>query len=204
MRYGAKARRQHGMTLVEVAVSAGIRRHGPRSRRRADALVDEGLEHDVRAHVAHDPRRGRDDKVIRELQTATLNGEDVNANGLLGTGEDTNRNGRLDADWSLADGGIAATLTFNKLKDGWLWSDPITYSVTGANLVRTQSGVSRVICSGRAEPPVPAHRRRRGHRAHPDGEGPRRRDLDRAVKEEGQCSQLGSRRRVAARRSSPS
>ena len=44
------------------------------------------------------------ESLFRDLRVAGIRAKDANGNGLLDSGEDANRNGRLDADWSLADG----------------------------------------------------------------------------------------------------
>lgn len=86
------------------------------------------------------------DLVVRELQLGTLVGEDTNRNGVLDTAEDVNRNGRLDADWSLADGTAATSVTFNALLGGWMWTEGINYSVKNGVLLRREKGVDREIC----------------------------------------------------------
>ena len=141
-------RSERGMTLVEVAVASGIGAvvlglgvtlSNSSMRDSNSMFIRSGLH--IRASDATD-------KIARELQTATMSGEDTNHNGVLDSGEDINRDGRLDADWTLGDGVSAATMTFNKLKNGWQWSGPIQYLVTSDGLVRRENGVDRVICTG--------------------------------------------------------
>lgn len=84
--------------------------------------------------------------IVRDLQVASLLAEDRNGNGTLDLGEDVNNNGALDADWSLSDGGSAASITFNRIERNWLWSAPVTYAVQNGVLVRTSNGVAREIC----------------------------------------------------------
>ena len=87
------------------------------------------------------------DLVVRELQLGTLVGEDTNGNGVLDSAEDVNRNGRLDADWNLADGTAATSITFNALVGGWTWTEGINYSVNNKGvLLRREKGVDREIC----------------------------------------------------------
>src|SRR5687768_14570600 len=69
------------------------------------------------------------DAVVLDLQVAGLHGEDENGNGVTDPDEDQNRNGRLDADWSLPDGTTASGIRFNTVRRGWDWSGPIDYAV---------------------------------------------------------------------------
>ena len=80
------------------------------------------------------------DRLVRELQTAGFSGEDENGSGALDAGEDLDRDGRLDADWSLADAASASDLTFNFVQRGWMWSDPITWRLAGDVLERVENG----------------------------------------------------------------
>ena len=86
--------------------------------------------------------------LARDLQVAGIVGEDRNASGTLSPGEDTNNNGILDADWSLADGASATSITFNRVENRWVWTTAITWQVTDGVLLRTQDGNVREICRG--------------------------------------------------------
>jgi type II secretory pathway component PulJ len=89
------------------------------------------------------------DRIVRELQVAGLRGEDVNGNGVADPGEDTNRNGRLDADWDLQDGSAAAALTFNMLDARtWTFGPPVTYRVEAGVLLRVQDGAAVEVARG--------------------------------------------------------
>jgi type II secretory pathway component PulJ len=138
--------RRRGMTIVEVTVSIALCAAvvGLGVKLSSSSLTDSNQMYVRTALQIH--AADATDIVARELQTATLTGEDGNGNRTLDTGEDTNRNGRLDADWSLADGSLATAITFNLPVDGWLWSGPITYYVNNGTLMRRENGVDREIC----------------------------------------------------------
>ena len=148
MRHTSKLSRQRGMTLVETSVAAtiGVMALG------AGAVLSNSSLRDSNSMFVRTSLSIRSaeltDKIVRELQIATLSGEDANGNGALNTSEDINRNARLDADWSLADGGIASTLTFNRLVDGWLWSGPVAYRLENGAVIRRENSVDRVLYTG--------------------------------------------------------
>ena len=81
-----------------------------------------------------------------ELRMASEWGEDRDKDGELDPGEDTNGNGVLDADWSLADGVCEKTLSFNRridLRDEYgtviatgLHSRRITYRLVEDKVIR--------------------------------------------------------------------
>jgi len=138
--------RRRGFTLVELVVSSGI----CAVVLGLGAVLSSRAQQDANASYIRTRLKisstEATDLMVRELQLATLTGEDANGNGVLDSGEDTNRNGRLDADWSLADGGVANAITFNLPVNGWLWSGPITYFVNNGVLTRRENGLDREIC----------------------------------------------------------
>lgn len=138
--------RRAGVSLVEVVVASAI---GAVVLTGASMLMRTSLRDSNAAHIRDSLAiRCADsaDQVVRDLQIGTLSGEDTNRNGVLDAGEDFNRNGRLDSDWSLPDGTAATSITFNALHAGWMWSAGISYSVKNGVLVRRESGVDREIC----------------------------------------------------------
>ena len=141
-----RAGRQSGVSAVEVVVASAI---GAIVLTGAAMLLRTSFR-DSNAAWVRDSLAIRcadaADQVVRELQIGTLSGEDTNRNRVLNTGEDVNRNGRLDSDWSLPDGTAATSITFNSLQDGWMWSEGITYSVKDGVLLRRDRGVNREIC----------------------------------------------------------
>jgi hypothetical protein len=140
--------RERGLTAVEViiatALSAGIMLLGLQlAGTTSDAATASHRRTTISARVAD-----ASEAIVRDLQVAGLSGEDRNLNDLLDIDEDTNNNGRLDADWSLPNGGTAASITFNKVERRWIWGPPITYSIQNSTLVRTVGGQAREICRG--------------------------------------------------------
>jgi len=135
-----------GMSLVEVviatAISAGMLLV---AMSLADSTGDATNSAYIRTSVFVRAAKAAD-RLVKELQTSSVIGEDSNENDTLDTGEDTNGNTRLDADWSLADGSNATSITFNKIQAGWTWSGPIVYALQDSNLVRTESGRDEVVC----------------------------------------------------------
>ncbi len=145
----APSRRRRGTALVEVTVSAAL----------CVVIVGLGAVLTSTSQSDSDQMRVRaalkihaaeaTDLIARELELATLTGEDANGNKTLDANEDTNRNGRLDADWSLADGALDRAITFNLPVNGWLWSGPITYYLAAnGTLMRRENGRDREICRG--------------------------------------------------------
>jgi type II secretory pathway component PulJ len=141
-----RLRRRLGLTLIEVVVSAAIGAValGLGATLTSRAQQDSNSSY-IRTRLKISSTESTD-LLVRELQLATMVGEDANGNHVLDAGEDTNRNGRLDSDWSLADGGVANAITFNIPVNGWLWSTPITYYVSNGVLMRRQDGLDREIC----------------------------------------------------------
>ncbi len=144
-------RRDHherGLTLVEIAISSaiaaglmilGVQLANGTSKSATSAYRRTTIS--VRVAEAAD-------QVTRDLQVAGIAGEDRNANGVLDADEDSNNSGTLEADWSLADGAAASSITFNRVERRWIWSSPVTYEVRNGVLVRLQGGNLREICRG--------------------------------------------------------
>jgi type II secretory pathway component PulJ len=89
------------------------------------------------------------DQITRELEVASMRGEDADGNGRLGPGEDLNRDGRLDADWNVPDGGTVGDVTFNvRLHGSWTFSKPIRWRVESGTLLRTDEAGTAEIARG--------------------------------------------------------
>ena len=73
-----------------------------------------------------------------ELRRASINAEDIDKDNDVDDldTEDLNKNGRIDDDWSLADGETAETVSFNMVNNEGLYSDKITYRFDGERLWR--------------------------------------------------------------------
>ena len=87
------------------------------------------------------------DRLTADLQLASVEGEDLNQNGILDAGEDTNENGVLDADWNLDDGAVDQPIVrFNLRTDEYdeagyrtasgVYSSRVTYRVVDSKLMR--------------------------------------------------------------------
>lgn len=87
------------------------------------------------------------DRMAAELRMAAVWGEDLDHDGELDPGEDSNDNKTFDADWNLADGAVGQdNLTFNRRIDEYdidgrllasgIFSRAITYRLEGTDLVR--------------------------------------------------------------------
>jgi hypothetical protein len=87
------------------------------------------------------------ERVVSDLRTAGVWGEDLNRNGVFDAGEDLNGDGQFDADWSLEDGGaVQAALSFNRRVDevddegktqaSGIYSSRVTYRLIDDRLVR--------------------------------------------------------------------
>ena len=73
-------------------------------------------------------------RIADELRTGGRLGEDRNDNGRLDVGEDRNGNGRFDTDWRLT----SSSVRFNRVLANGTYSLPISYSLEGDQLVRTE------------------------------------------------------------------
>ncbi len=146
MRRSCISGRRRGVTLLETTVAAAaasILLVGAIALTRTAGTVGRGVTKRTSLAVSATNAMQR---IERDLQIAGFGGEDGNTNRVLDTGEDANRNLRLDADWSLADGATATSITMNLVERNWTWSGPVTYSVANRVLRRTQDGVSAEIC----------------------------------------------------------
>jgi hypothetical protein len=87
------------------------------------------------------------ERMIGDLRTAGVWGEDLNRNGVFDAGEDLNGDGQFDADWSLEDGGtVQPALSFNRRVDdvddegrtlaSGVYSSRVTYRLMNDRLVR--------------------------------------------------------------------
>jgi len=143
-------RGERGFTIVEMVLASTILivLFGAA----AVAMIgDQRAERVLTAQIGPE-MRARDalERLATELRMAGVHGEDRNANGVMDEGEDVNVNGRLDADWNLADGTFnQAELTFNRRIDfenveegtsaSGVYSSPVRYLLDGQSLVRIWS-----------------------------------------------------------------
>jgi type II secretory pathway component PulJ len=139
-------RRERGLSLVEIIVATALASGIMLVALRLAGTTSNAATASHRRTTISTRVADATEAVVRDLQVAGLSGEDVNGNGLLDVGEDTNNNGALDAAWSLPNGGTAASITFNKVQDRWIWGPPITYSIQNGVLVRVEGAQRREIC----------------------------------------------------------
>ena len=146
MKMTARAR-ERGFTIVEMVLGSAIFLAIFAAATIA-MIGDQRAERVLTAQIGPE-MRARDalERLAAELRMAGLRGEDRNDNGELDDGEDVNINGRLDADWSLADGALdEPELTFNRRLDfvdpeeetavSGVYSSPVRYVRDGDSLVR--------------------------------------------------------------------
>ncbi|MEM8885663.1 MAG: hypothetical protein AAGD14_16480 [Planctomycetota bacterium] len=145
-----------GFTVLEVSLAVGILATivgttaiGIAADTRVERVLTQGLGPQMTAQDALQ-------RIRAELRVASIAGEDVNGNGTLEPEEDLNDDGRLTADWSLADEvADQPSLTFNRRQDkidangevtalGRV-SAPISYRLESNKLVRTDAGEASVI-----------------------------------------------------------
>jgi len=76
-------------------------------------------------------------RILSELRMGSIHAEDLNRNDdpddLV---EDTNGNGRIEDDWSLANGATASEITFNAVRGLKIYSDPIRFFFDGDRVYR--------------------------------------------------------------------
>jgi len=87
------------------------------------------------------------ERMVTELRQASISAEDVDNDPDDVDFEDTNKNGWIDDDWSLADGATAQFLRANLSLGNGLFSDPVTFRFDGARIWRDQgaSGPGSVV-----------------------------------------------------------
>ena len=78
------------------------------------------------------------ERILAELRLASIQAEDVNFNNDPGDldSEDFNGNGRIEDDWSLADGATAQEITFNAVRGSGTYSKPIRFFFDGKRVMR--------------------------------------------------------------------
>ena len=78
------------------------------------------------------------ERMLSDIRSASIRAEDINANDSDDdlAAEDLNGNGRIDDDWSLADGETASEISFNMVAANGLYTDKITYRFDGEHLRR--------------------------------------------------------------------
>jgi len=78
------------------------------------------------------------DRILSELRMASIVAEDLNRNDDPDdlVREDTNGNGRVEDDWSLADGATASEITFNAVRGLKIYSEPIRFFFDGERVYR--------------------------------------------------------------------
>jgi Tfp pilus assembly protein PilW len=143
-------RRESGLTILEMAFTATI----AASMLAAGVALTNTMRRGSAALAKKSALAGRAEEIAerlaRELSVAGMTGEDVNKSGSLDSGEDKNRNNRLDADWSLANAASTSDFTYNVMRStDWTWSGPIRWNLDGAgNLWRTENGASAEMARG--------------------------------------------------------
>lgn len=88
-------------------------------------------------------------RIVTELRQATIKGEDRNQNNEDADldAEDTNGNGRLEDDWSLADGTTEQWIQFNKILPGGKVTDPVRIRFDGKRILRDYQGKTAVVAN---------------------------------------------------------
>jgi len=139
--------RERGFTALEILVATvlfAVLLAGVSSALATDSQTSRLLL----AHFGPEMRLGSAlERICTDLRMAGEWGEDRNHDGAMQDGEDTNGNGILDADWSLADGTAGqSSITFNRRLDltdadgnlmvSGIFSRAVTYRISGTDLVR--------------------------------------------------------------------
>ena len=92
------------------------------------------------SHQMHASTRasGVMERILADIRIASIRGEDVDDDDSIDdlTAEDLNGNGRIDDDWSLADGETANSISFNMVTSAGLYSDKVSYEFDGEHLRR--------------------------------------------------------------------
>jgi hypothetical protein len=144
-----RAGRQSGVTILEMAFAAAI----AASMLGAGVAITSSLQAGGAAQTKKSTLASRAQEVVdrlsREFSVAGIGGEDSDLDHALDAGEDVDRDGRLDSDWSLADASSASDVTFNVMRQDWTWSGPIRWNVDADGLLwRTEDGASAEMARG--------------------------------------------------------
>ena len=138
--------RIRGFTLIEIAVSGVILTTVTGA---VLALTTTGQSlYTTTEHRAHATGRAMAlvERMITELRHASLVGEDLDEDDDLDDldDEDTNNNGRIDDDWSLADGETAEAISFNAIQRGGRVTDVISFRFDGERVWREAGSTNTV------------------------------------------------------------
>ena len=138
--------RKRGFTILEMAVSAVILATISGT---ILALTATGQRlYTSSEHLAHASGRAKAliERMITELRQASFDGEDKNQNNDPDDldSEDVNDNGRIDDDWSLADGETANAIAFNAVLRGGRVSDVVVFQFDGEKVWRDSGSTNPV------------------------------------------------------------
>jgi type II secretory pathway component PulJ len=140
-------RRQHGFTLVELALAATLLTVilGAVA---AAITGDSQTSRVILSHMGPELKGQRAlEAIASELRMAGEWGEDLDHDGVWDDGEDANGNGSFDANWNLADGTMNQdNIAFNRRIDEFaedgtilttgIYSRPVKYRLDGEALIR--------------------------------------------------------------------
>jgi len=131
-------KQNRGFTVVEIVVSSAILAVVAGV---GLAMVMTGQKvYASSAHQMHASTRagGVMERMLGDIRSASIRAEDLNDNDVPEdlASEDLNGNGRIDDDWSLADGETASAISFNMVGAKGLYTDKITYRFDGEHLRR--------------------------------------------------------------------
>jgi len=138
---------QRGFTLIEVivgsailAVIAGVGLGMVLTGQKAYASSSNQMHAATRANSVME-------RVLTELRMASIKAEDVDDDDDAGdlTTEDLNGNGRIDDDWSLADGDTASTIAFNIVDGQGRYSDRVAFRYADGRLVRVLGSTNPIV-----------------------------------------------------------
>ena len=138
--------RKRGFTILEMAVSAIILTTISGT---ILALTATGQRlYTSSEHQAHASGRAKAliERMITELRQASFDGEDRDQDNDPDDldSEDANGNGRIDDDWSLADGETADAISFNAVLRGGLVTDVVTFRFDGERVWRESGSTNPV------------------------------------------------------------
>lgn len=138
-------RTTRGFTLIEVVIVAALLvviMGSAMGMATTGQTVATSSTHKMKASTrAH----GLAERILSELRQASIHAEDLDEDDdpLDLELEDTNGNGRIDDDWSLADGGTDNRISFNRALGGKQYTDKITIRFDGET-VWHESGTATV------------------------------------------------------------
>ena len=140
--------RQRGFTAIEILIGAalfsmiaGVLLGLAATGQKVYVTGENNMKASTRVH-------GLMERILTEVRQGSFKAEDVDEDDDVDElDEDSNGNGAVDDDWSLADSTTSTSLSFNAALGGGVFSEKITFSFDGKRVWRTDGDKSLVLAN---------------------------------------------------------